>query len=288
MTLAQMIPLMISISIFLIVFALGLKTEKGDAVYLLARPSLLIRSILSMNVVMAATAAAVAAILDLAPAIEIALVALAISPVPPILPNKQRKAGGSASFAIGLLVAASIASIVLAPIAVSLLGYLFGREAGIPAGRIAGIVLVSVIIPLALGIAVRAWLPGIAGRLARPASLAGTALLALAALPVLFTATPALRELIGNGVVAVLIAFTLTGLLVGHLLGGPEPGHRTVLALATGTRHPGVAIAIAGLNFPDETATLAVVLCHLVIGTIVSFPYVRWRSSIAIHAEESR
>lgn len=284
MTLAQLIPLMINISIFLIVFALGLKTEKGDLVYLLDRRSLMVRSILSMNVIMVVVAVAIAALFDLAPAIEIALVALAISPVPPILPTKQEKAGGSASYAISLLAAASIAAIVLAPLAVGLVGKVFGVAVGISAGKIASIVLISVIVPLLLGIIVRTYLPRTASRIARPLSLAATALLVIAALPALFSAWSAIWAMVGNGVVVVLAAFTLIGMAVGHLLGGPDEEDRTVLALATGTRHPGVAIAIASLNFPDEKAALAVVIYHLVIGAIVSLPYVNWRRNAAISA----
>jgi predicted Na+-dependent transporter len=44
------------------------------------------------------------------------------------------------------------------------------------------------------------------------------------------------------------------------------------LALATGARHPGVAIAIASVNFPDGRSLLAVVLYHLIFAAIVSVP----------------
>ncbi|MET3794253.1 bile acid:sodium symporter family protein [Aquamicrobium terrae] len=277
MTLAQLIPLAIKISIFLIVFALGLKTEKGDAVYLLRRPSLLLRSILSMNIAMVAVAVATSALFDLPFPVEVALIALAVSPVPPILPKKQTKAGGSASYSISLLAAAAMAAIVLAPLAVGLAGAFFGREAGISPAAVAKTVLVTVLVPLGLGIAVRMFAPLLAERAARPVSILATALLVLSVLPVLFVATRAIWELVGNGVAVALAAFTLIGLAIGHLLGGPDPENRTVLALATGTRHPGVAIAIASTNFPDEKAVLAVVLYHLVIGAIVSIPYVRSR-----------
>src|SRR5262245_18829674 len=116
MTLAELIPLAINISLFLLVFALGLKTVKGDALYLVNHPGLLVRSVLSMNVLMVAFAIIVALIFPLPRTIEIALIALAISPVPPILPGKQTKAGGSYSYAISLLATASIVAIVLAPI----------------------------------------------------------------------------------------------------------------------------------------------------------------------------
>ncbi|QJP12644.1 Na+-dependent transporter [Starkeya sp. ORNL1] len=281
MTAAQLIPLIISISIFLLVLALGLDAERKDALYLFHRPLLLFRSIASMNVVMVIIAAAIALLVDMARPVEIALVALAISPVPPILPGKQRKAGGSERYAIGLLVAASLFSVLLAPLGVSLVGLLFGLHLGAPPTRIAFIVLITVLAPLVTGIAVKRFLPELAARVKRPTALVAMVLLVLACLPVLFTTWPVVWGLVGNGVALVLIAFTLIGLLVGHSLGGPVAGDRTALALATGTRHPGVAIAIISLNFPDEKAALAVVLYHLVVGTLVSIPYVRWRRKTA-------
>jgi BASS family bile acid:Na+ symporter len=75
----------------------------------------------------------------------------------------------------------------------------------------------------------------------------------------------------------VIAVFVLAGLAIGHLLGGPDPDQRTVLALSTATRHPGVALAIVGANFPGEKAALAAILLCLIWGTILSIPYVRWR-----------
>lgn len=155
-------------------------------------------------------------------------------------------------------------------------GSAFGREAAVSPWAVAQIVLVSVILPLLAGIGLCFAGPGLAARLARPASIAGTVLLALALPPVLFKETREIWALVGNGVALALVAFTLIGLAIRHLLGGPEAENRAVLALATGTRHPGVAIAVAHLNFPGETAILAVVLYHLVIGAIVAIPYVKW------------
>jgi len=87
--------------------------------------------------------------------------------------------------------------------------------------------------------------------------------------------------MIGSGVLAVLALFTLVGIAIGHLLGGPNPDDRTVLALATGTRHPGLAMAIAGANFPDQKGVvLAVVACHVIVCLILSIPYLTWRKRI--------
>jgi BASS family bile acid:Na+ symporter len=124
---------------------------------------------------------------------------------------------------------------------------------------------------------VRLLLPATAERIAHPISLLAALLLVLAAIPVVITSGIAFWALAGNGVLIFLILFTVLGLVVGHLFGGPEPDDRTVLALAAGTRHPGVAMAIANLNFPDNKAVVAIMLWHLVIGALASIPYVRWR-----------
>ena len=74
-----------------------------------------------------------------------------------------------------------------------------------------------------------------------------------------------------------LAVFAAVGLAVGHWLGGNVSDHRTVLALATSARHPAVALAIAGANFQQQRAVLAVIFLYLVVGTVVSLPYVMWR-----------
>jgi bile acid:Na+ symporter, BASS family len=277
MTLAQLIPLAISVSMGLIVFALALHASVQDATFLLRRPGLLARSLFSMNVVMPVFAALVASFFDLHPAIKIALLALAVSPVPPILPKKEVEAGGTPSYVIALLVAAAVFAVVLAPLAVDLLGRTFGVAVHVPASRVAPVVLITVIVPLFLGLILRRIAAEFAARIARPVSIFATALLGVSFLPVLVGIWPSLMVMVGNGMLAVLALFTLTGIAVGHLLGGPNHDDRTVLALATGTRHPGVALAIASVTFPEEKAVLAVLLWHLIVGAIVSLPYVSWR-----------
>jgi BASS family bile acid:Na+ symporter len=235
-----------------------------------------------MNVVMLVFAIGVALLFPLSVEIKIALIALAVSPVPPILPGKQAKAGGTHSYALSLLIFASAVAIVLVPASIAIVGRIFHAEYYMPAARVVPPVVMTVIAPLILGVVVGRLFPETAHRIARPISLGAGLCLLVAAVPVVVTSGMRFSTMIGTGVILCLALFTVVGLVVGHLLGGPEADDRTVLALATGTRHPGVAMAIAGLNFPDHKIVLAVLLWHLVIGAIVSIPYVRW--SRARHA----
>jgi predicted Na+-dependent transporter len=246
-----------------------------DVTYLARHPRLFFRSILAMNGVMLLFAIGVIMLFGPPAPVKIALIALAVSPVPPVLPGKQFQAGGSPGYTIGLLAGAAIFSIVFVPLVIEAIGAVFGLDMHEPVDKVASIVMISVVIPLVAGIVLRHFAPALAERMASPISTCATVLLALAVVPVLVVAAPTFWSLVGNGVLACLIAFTLIGVGVGHLLGGPNPNNRAVLALATGTRHPGIAIAISSINFPNQKAVLSVVLFHLIIGAIVSLPYVQ-------------
>jgi BASS family bile acid:Na+ symporter len=277
MSLAELIPLAIRASVILYVFSLGLLASPQDAAYLLHKPGLMVRSLLSMNAIMPLFAVLAASYFDLNPAIKIAIIALALSPVPPILPSKQTKAGGTASYAISMLIAAALFAIAIVPAGVELAGKIFAKDIHMAASAVALIVSVTILVPLVAGLVVGRVSPTFARRIAGPVSLFAIVLLAIAVLPVLFTQWPLLKSMVGNGTLLALILFAIVGLAVGHWLGGPEPDDRTDLALATAARHPAVALAIAGANFPDEKAVLAVVVWHLIVGAIVSVPYVMWR-----------
>lgn len=272
-----MILLALKTSIFLTVFGLALKTTMDDALYLFRRPSELVPSLLSMYVIMPLFAAALVALFDLHPAVEIALIALAVSPVPPVLPNKQVKAGGRGSYAMGLLVAAAVLAVVSVPLAVDLLGRVFGGSAQISVATIAQLVLTTVILPLAAGVAVRHFAPAFADRIGKLISLVAAVLLIASALPVVIIAWPSIASLIGNGTIIAIAAFVIVGLAAGHALGGPAPEDRTVLAFSTASRHPGVALATASANFPGEKLVLAAVLLYLIVNAVVSMLYIKWR-----------
>jgi BASS family bile acid:Na+ symporter len=280
MTAATLIVLAIKASISLLVLGFGLHAAFADALWLLRHPGLLFRSVFAMNVAMLAVAVLFAIFLPLSTPAKIALIALAASPVPPVMPIKQRKAGGTAPYAIGLLTAMSVLSILVVPLAVTLTGALLNTGTRMPVAKVAPIVLTSIIVPLLAGILIRRFWPGIAERVAPWTARIAVVLLVVAMIPILVETWPALMAQIGNGTLATLAVFSVIGLAIGHLLGGPDADDRTVLALATATRHPAVALAIASYNYPNEKAVIAVVFWHLFISAIIGIPYVAWRKRV--------
>jgi BASS family bile acid:Na+ symporter len=287
MNLLRLIPLDLEISIGLIVFCVALEAVPADLLYLARRPVLLVRSLLSMNVIMPIVAAAVALLFSLRREIEIALILLAVSPVPPVLPNKQAKAGGNVSYAVGLLATLALVAIVFVPLSVKLVGRLFGQDLHVPVAPIAMVVLKSILMPLVIGMVVRSVAPAFARRFSGPLSTTGTVLLLLGIVPVFFAAWPAIMALVGDGTLLAIVLFTVVALVVGHLLGGSAPEERSVLALSTATRHPGVAMAVASAVTPDPKPIAAAVLLAVLVSAVVAFPYVKW-SARRVHAASTR
>jgi bile acid:Na+ symporter, BASS family len=278
MELKQLTIWALQLSILVIVFALGLKTRIDDLLYMVRRPSLLARSLLAMFVVMPLIALLLGRAFDFPHVVEVALVALAVSPLPLLIPSTLTKLGGRASQATALLATVAFLSIVIAPVLVEL--FFFGRPLTVSSGKVAAVIAVTVPLPLVAGMLFRAVLPDLAERVELPISIVGNVVLRLAALVLLVMSWSAVWSLIGNGTIIAIAIFVVAGLAAGHLLGGPAPGGQTVLAFATAFRHPGIALAVPVANLPEENF-VAVILLYLLVSVIVGVPYAIWRRRVS-------
>lgn len=266
--------------IVLTVFGFGLSATWQEATFLFRHPTLLLRAVLSMSVVMPAIAAVVAAQSHLPSEVQVALVALAMSPVPPIIQTKQVGAGGRMDYVVGLLVAMGLLAIVLVPLTVAAFNHVFDRSGMIEPVEIAKIIATSVLAPLLAGLVVRHIFPAaekISGQIIAGAGV----LLIIVVVIVLYGLWPTIASFLRNGTLLALAGLALAGLAVGHALGGPVPADRTALALATATRHPAVALAVAtsgSVVRADQKSMLGIILLYLIVATVISIPYRRWRS----------
>jgi len=276
MDLATLILIVVRASVFLSVLAMGLATTWREATYLFRNRREFLLALLSLDVIMPLVAVAFVSLLNLEPPVKIALVALSVSPIPPILPKKEFKAGASREYTLGLLVFAAALSIVFVPLATVILQPVLGVQLKLSVFPVASLALVTVLAPMTLGIVVHRLAPKLAARVARPLGIVATFLLIITVLPIVIFERKAILSLIGDGTLIAMAIFVLVGLLVGHLLGGPVRENRTVLAFSTATRHPGIAVAIAHANFPQQKLALAAIGLYLIVNAIATLPYMVW------------
>jgi BASS family bile acid:Na+ symporter len=275
MDLEHMVMLALQASILGTVFGFGLKTSVSDLLYVLRRPGLLARSLLAVFVIMPVVAVLLVRIFNFLPAVEVVLIALAISPVPPLLPKRESQYGGLASYGLGLMAVLALVAIVAIPAALDLLGLLFGRSLAVAPGAVAGLVLKTTLAPMAAGLAVRAMAPQNAERIEKVVTPLAAALMAIGVVALVIGTASAMWALVGGGTLVAFVLYTLLGLFVGHLLGGPNPDESAVLALSTAYRHPVIALTLATTNFPDQEFG-ALVLLYLIVGAVAGIPYLMW------------
>jgi hypothetical protein len=131
------------------------------------------------------------------------------------------------------------------------------------------------VLPLAAGLLFHGLSPAFSERLSPILGKAASVLLLIAAIPVLMAIWPAMAALAGNGTLLAMALLAVIALTGGHLLGGPAREHRAALAMAAATRHPGIALMIAGAAQADRRVTAAILAVALV-GTLVTAPYQFW------------
>ena len=278
--------LALQVSILSTLFGFGLKATPADLLYLVRRPGLLARSLLSVFVIMPIVAVALSRMFDFPQSVEIVLVALALSPVPPLLPRKETGAGGQGDFALGLMAILALASIVVVPALLEVLQRVLGRELTMSPGALAAMVLKAALLPLAAGMIVRAALPAFAERAEKVVTLVSNVLLPVAIVALLASTASAIWASVGSGAILGIAIFTVAGIGIGHILGGPNPEESAVLAFSTACRHPAIALSIATTNFPNQRFG-AVILLYLIVNAVIGIPYGKWQRRRVAEAARS-
>ena len=288
MDLRQLILLVLQASIIGTVLAFGLGTTIPDLRALLNRPGLFVRAILAMYVLMPLVTVALIRLVNFRTDVELVLVALALSPVPPLLPTREGTAGGNVAFGVALLAFLGLCSIVMIPLGIFLLGQVLHRPVVIQPGAIAKIAFMTVLLPITVGIAVRAIFPSFARRIVKPVRILATVALIVASLVVLVSAFPSVMAIFGEGSALAVGLFTAAGLAIGHFLGGPNRDEAAVVALSTACRHPAIALTIAAANSPEQHFG-PIILFYILVGAIFGIPYLIWsrRSTAALMAHRT-
>jgi BASS family bile acid:Na+ symporter len=263
------------ISLAVLVFGSGLGARFSDVVALLRRPGLLARSLLAMLVVAPALAVALVWIFDLNREVAIALVALSISPLPPLLPSRGERAGGRPEYGLGLVLLLAVFGVPVIMVSAEILQTVFGRDYLATPWAIAKLLTLTMLVPLAAGMVLARISPSTARRLEGPLERIQRWLLPIAMIVLLISAAPDIWSLLGDHTLAAVGIFVLGSFAAGHLLGGPDRRFAAVLAFATSCRHPATALALASANFPgvDEHAAIAL---YGVVTAVVGALYTVW------------
>jgi len=165
-------------------------------------------------------------------------------------------------FAVGLMVVLMVITVGYMPIVLPLLL----QGVSVNPASIAGSLILLMLIPLAIGLALRAWHPPGAGRVR--AFVAPVSSISMIFVVTLTTAGHfgSMLSILGSfGIVSAMI-FVVICFGIGWVFGGPATDTRGVLSLGTAQRNTAAALVVAGQNFSD-----AKVVVMITVVMIVSF-----------------
>jgi BASS family bile acid:Na+ symporter len=275
---AIILKLMLLLGVVLLVVAIGTRARLEEPLLMLRRPALALRAMLAMYGALPAFVLLLVWLLPLREGVGAVLLGFAVSPVLPPWAKKGAAVGGNTDYVIGLQLLSTGIALLVVPLMIAITYRLFGVATVLKPLAMELVLLVTVAIPLALGIGLGRLYPGVAPRLGALADRLGGVLLLLGAVALLIAHGQKILAVIGQGTVIITVVVIAFGLLVGELLGGPDPGNRRALASATVCRHPAIALLLASGAFPEREATvIGTVLLYLLASLVLPIPYERWR-----------
>ncbi len=274
---ATILTLVLLAGVVLLTVAVGLRARPGDALHMLRRPDQGLRAFLTMFLVQPAFVLLVVWALDLRKGVGAAFLAFGVAPVLPPWAKKGYALGAANDYVIGLEVLSAVGSIVVVPVWIWIVNGVFGVRTAVDPWSVELMLLVTLGLPLAVGMGLGRWKPVAAPRLAFLSDRAGLAFLLVGGVVLLVARGRTIVDVTGRGTLVVAVLVIAFGLLAGHVLGGPGPGKRGALASANVSRHPGLALLLASAAMPDHLpAVTGGVLVYFIGSWIVPIPYERW------------
>ena len=260
-----------------LLLGVGLRLTGGQVLASL-RKCRLVPIIVVNFVVVPALAVAMARAFGLGTEISIGMVLLAAAPFAPVVPVFARMARADLALAAGLTTLFPVLSAFLTPwvCEVALRAVRDSGAVRFSAGGVLLILLGTITLPLAVGIAVNHLAPALGRRALRPVEIISefTGAVSLA-----FVTITELRSVLAIGCLP-LLAMALVSeasLVLGWMIGGPERGARRVVGLGTSNRNIALALLVAIQSFAGTPVVLAVVANGLLLILLGLLHVAFWR-----------
>lgn len=284
MSTANLINVLVTITLIEMMIAIGLSVTLADVVIAARNGRRVALALLANYLVVPAITVALLAVVQPVPLVAAGFLILAVCPGAPFGPPFAAIAKGNVPLAVGLMVILAGSSAMAAPLLLHVLLPLVSEDQplNIDSTKLIGTLLVTQLVPLCVGVALRERRPALATRLLKPANLLSKLLNLLTIGLILVTQSSTLTQIRAIGFEAMLFLLAAS-LLAGFLLGGPERRDRTTVALTTSLRNVAVSLVIASGSFagtPALTAVLAYAVVELLGSLIVALWWGRTRTVV--------
>jgi predicted Na+-dependent transporter len=273
----------LSVLVFVIgsMLSMGLSLTMQRIIEPLKNARLVILALVANFILVPALAYVITLVIPLDEPVRIGLILLSTAAGAPFLPKLAEVAKGNVAFSVGLMVLLMVVTIIYLPLVLPLL--LRGVE--VNPWDIAQSLIIMMLIPLAIGLFIRARYSDAADKMQPTFGMASNiALLALTVLGVVLN-FKSMIALVGSLGILAGIIFVVVSLVIGYLLGGSGSGIKSVMGLGTAQRNISAALVVAAQNFDADVITYLMVIA--VIGLVILMPAAGELGKRAAATEES-
>ncbi|MGH2515636.1 MAG: bile acid:sodium symporter family protein, partial [Ktedonobacterales bacterium] len=264
-TLSNLFTLLLVITSML---SMGLALTIPQIIGPLRNARLVIFALVANFVIVPAVAFLLSRVIPLDKDLQIGLILFGSAAGAPFLPKLAQIAKADLAFAVGLMALLVVATVVYLPLVLPLL--LSGVR--VDAGKIALTLFLEMLVPLGIGLLIKARYGGTADTLLHPVTQISNISLALLLVLMLGLNLGNVLGLLGSGAVIGMVVLIAVALGAGYLLGGPGADTRRVLALGTGQRNLAAAFVIATGNFADRPNVLVLLAAAGLVGMVMVMP----------------
>lgn len=266
MTIESLIRPLTVITIAGLVVSVGLKVNFSEILAAARQPGLIARSLIANFVLAPVAILGVALVFELPTDLSVGMMLMAAAPFAPMAPAFVSVGKGNVQVAAGHMVIYCVLAVVVTPPLCQLLFRALPDAGGVEfdVGAIMLSLLITVFLPLAVGLGIHEVAPKVAARLLRPVNLGSLVILLVLVGLIFFDQHEELTAL-GAVVFTAMILSTEIPLVIGYALGGPGTDTRRAIGMGTSVRNMGVAILIATDSFAGSPVVLSVIAYSLVV-----------------------
>jgi bile acid:Na+ symporter, BASS family len=240
--------------------ALGASLTIAQIIEPLRNVRLVLLALLGNFVAMPALALVFAKLLRLDEQFGIGLLVLGCTAGAPFLPKLAERAKGDIAFAVGVMVLLMVVTVGYLPVVLPLL--LHGVT--VDPRKIALSLVLLMLLPLAVGLVVKARREGLAARVKPVLDVISNISLLLLLLLITAANINKVVQVFGSRAILAGLLFIALGFAIGWLLGGPGGDTKRVVALGTAQRNIAAALIVATESFSDPKVVVMVTVIAII------------------------
>lgn len=258
--LSRAIPVTVLVFVVSSMLGVGLALTVNQILAPLRNLRVVSLALLGNFVLMPLGAFVIARFLRLDEPLGVALLLLGTAAGAPFLPLLARISKGNLAYAVGLMVLLMVVTVAYMPLVLPLLL----EGVSVDPLKIARSLVLLMLVPLAIGLLVKARLSGVAASTQPFLNKLSTLSLAVLIVLLLITNAQNVVNLFGTRGILASILFIVVGCGVGWVLGGPGADMKSVSSLGTAQRNIAASLVVGGQNFDDPLVVVMVVVVAIV------------------------